>query len=167
MMELDELTRNRIAKAMPMLAENQRRKFLGIEALALGREGIEALSRLTGAARSTIALGMKEASETEADPKARTSSSGIGRIRAEGAERKPIGESNPGVTKALEALVCGSTIGNPENPLCWTTKSLRNLQAELKEQELIVDLKSQRATCPTSKKTYPTVLVGSIDLLKG
>jgi len=80
--------------------------------------GIEALSRLTGAARSTIALGMKEASETEADPKARTSSSGIGRIRAEGAGRKPIEESNPGVTKALEALVCGSTIGNPENPLC-------------------------------------------------
>lgn len=134
MIELDETTKNRIAKAMPMLAENQRRKFLGIEALALGRGGIEALSRLTGAARSTIALGMKEASETEADPKARTSSSGIGRIRAEGAGRKPIEESNPGVTKALEALVCGSTIGNPENPLCWTTKSLRNLQAELKNQ---------------------------------
>ena len=33
--------------------------------------------------------------------------------------------------------------------------------------ELIVDLQSQRATCPKRGKTYPTVLVGSIDLLKG
>jgi hypothetical protein len=31
---IDEATKNRIAKAMPMLSENQRRRFLGIEALA-------------------------------------------------------------------------------------------------------------------------------------
>lgn len=31
-------------------------------------------------------------------------------------------------------MVCESTIGNPENPLCWTTKSLRNLQSELDKQ---------------------------------
>ena len=43
MMELDETTKNRIAKAMPMLAENQRRKFLGMDALALSHGGIEAL----------------------------------------------------------------------------------------------------------------------------
>ncbi|MDT4761061.1 ISAzo13 family transposase [Sphaerochaeta sp. PS] len=134
MIELDETTKNRVAKAMPMLAENQRRKFLGIEALALGHGGIEALSKLTGAARSTISLGMKEASEAESDPKARTSSAGMGRIRSEGAGRKTIEETNPGVTKALEALVSETTIGNPENPLCWTTKSLRNLEAELVSQ---------------------------------
>ena len=54
---IDEATKNRISKAMPMLAENQGRKFLGIKALALGHGGIEALSKLTGAARSTIAAG--------------------------------------------------------------------------------------------------------------
>jgi hypothetical protein len=134
MIELDETTKNRIAKTMPMLAENQRRKFLGIEALALGHGGIGALSKLTGAARSTISLGMKEAAEAESDPKARTSSAGMGRIRAEGAGRKTIEETNHGVTKALEALVSESTIGNPENPLCWTTKSLRNLETELVSQ---------------------------------
>ncbi|MBK5247418.1 MAG: hypothetical protein JJE49_09165, partial [Peptostreptococcaceae bacterium] len=59
---------------------------------------------------------------------------GMGGIRAEGAGRKTIEETNPGVTKALEALVSESTIGNPENPLCGTTKSLRNLEAELVNQ---------------------------------
>ncbi len=68
---LDEVTKNRISKVMSMQAENQRRKFLGIEALSLEHGGIEALSKLTGAARSTIALGMKEAAEAESNPKAK------------------------------------------------------------------------------------------------
>jgi len=51
MIELDEVTKIRIARVMPMLAENQRRKFLGIEALALGHGGIQVLSNLTGASR--------------------------------------------------------------------------------------------------------------------
>ncbi|MFA6774329.1 MAG: hypothetical protein WCR99_11600, partial [Sphaerochaeta sp.] len=38
--------------------------------------GIEALSMLTGAARSTIALGMKEAAEAVSDPKAKPSAAG-------------------------------------------------------------------------------------------
>ena len=134
MIELDEVTKIRIARVMPMLAENQRRKFLGIEALALGHGGIQVLSNLTGASRSTIAMGIKEAAEAESDPKARSSLTGTKRIRAKGAGRKNIEETNPGVTEALEALVSESTIGNPENPLCWTTKSLRNLQAELARQ---------------------------------
>ncbi len=134
MIELDEVTKTRIARVMPMLAENQRRKFLGIEALALGHGGIQVLSNLTGASRSTIAMGIKEAVEAESDPKARSSLTGTKRIRAKGAGRKNVEETNPGVTKALEALVSESTIGNPENPLCWTTKSLRNLQAELVRQ---------------------------------
>lgn len=119
---------------MPMLSENQRRKFLGIEALALGHGGIQAISKLTGASRSTIAIGMKEAEAAESDPKARPSATGAGRVRSEGAGRKSIGETNPGILEALEALVSESTIGNPENPLLWTTKSLRNLQAELESQ---------------------------------
>jgi hypothetical protein len=134
MIELDEVTKIRIARVMPMLTENQRRKFLGIEALALGHGGIQVLSNLTGAARSTIAIGIREAVEAESDPKVKSSLIGTKRIRVKGAGRKSVEKTNPGVTKALEALVSESTIGNPENPLCWTTKSLRNLQAELVSQ---------------------------------
>jgi len=77
---------------------------------------------------------MKEATEAISDPKARTSSAETGGVRAKGAGRKSIKETNLGIDEALEALVSESTIGNPENPLCWTTKSLRNLQAELVSQ---------------------------------
>jgi transposase len=128
---IDDATKNRISKMMPILSESQRRKLLALEAQALGYGGIKAISQLTGASRLTIAMGIEEVSETTSDPKARPSSAGLGGIRAKGAGRKSIEETSPGVKEALEALVSESTIGNPENPLCWTTKSLRNLQSEL------------------------------------
>jgi len=131
---IDEKTINRISKMIPLLSESQRRKFLGVEALALGHGGIQALSRLTGASRSTITLGMKEATVAIADAKARPSAKETGRVRSPGGGRKGIKESHPGISVALEALVSESTIGDPENPLCWTTKSLRNLQSELGNQ---------------------------------
>ena len=116
---------------VPQLAENQKRIFLALEALALGRGGIQAISNLTGVARSTISIGIKEAEQAKSDPKARTSTAGLGRVRSEGAGRKSVEETNLGIKEALEALVSESTIGNFENPLLWTTKSLRNLQKEL------------------------------------
>ncbi|HKM05860.1 MAG TPA: ISAzo13 family transposase [Sphaerochaeta sp.] len=131
---IDEGTKTRISKMMPLLSESQRRKLLALEALALGYGGTKAISQLTGASRSTIAIGIKEVSEVMPDPKARPSSAGLGGVRAKGAGRKSVEETSPGVREALEALVSGSTIGNPENPLCWTTKSLRNLEKELRGQ---------------------------------
>jgi len=35
---------------------------------------------------------------------------------------------------AIEKLVSDYTFGNPENPLRWTTKSLRNIAVELNKQ---------------------------------
>ncbi len=119
---------------MPLLPEDLRRKLLALEALALGYGGTKAISELTGASRSTIAIGIKEVSEAISDPKARPSSAGLGGVRAKGAGRKGVEEKYPGVKEALEALVSETTIGNPENPLCWTTKSLRNLEKELRIQ---------------------------------
>ncbi len=131
---IDEGTKNRISKLMPILSESHRRKLLALEALALGYGGVKAISELTGASRSTIAMGIKEVSEIAPDPKARPSSAGLGGVRSKGAGRKSVEETNPGVKEALEALVSEATIGNPENPLCWTTKSLRHLEKELKSQ---------------------------------
>jgi len=119
---------------MPLLSEDLRRKLLALEALALGYGGTKAIRQLTGASRSTIAIGIKEVSEAISDPKARPSSAGLGGVRAKGAGRKSVEETSPGVKEALEALVSETTIGDPENPLCWTTKSLRNLEKELKIQ---------------------------------
>ena len=119
---------------MPLLTESQRRKYLGLEARSLGHGGIQELSRLTGASRVTIARGIKELDELESDPKARPITEEGVRIRKSGGGRKAITETSPQLIQALELLVGDSTIGNPENLLRWTTKSLRNLQSELKEQ---------------------------------
>lgn len=128
---IDDTTRTRIAKTVPLLDERQRRLYLGIEALGLGHGGITALGELTGASRSTITIGMREAAALEEEAKARPSQAGPERVRAEGGGRKGIKETNPGILEALGALVGDATYGDPENPLCWTTKSLRNLADEL------------------------------------
>ena len=58
--------------------------------------------------------------------------------RHNGAGRKAITENNPQVIDALNRLVDGDSFGNPENPLRWTTKSLRNLSEELKAEGMSV-----------------------------
>ncbi len=45
------------------------------------------------------------------------------KARRKGAGRKPIGEQQPGMYEALEALVDPVTRGDPESPLRWTCKS--------------------------------------------
>jgi len=39
-----------------------------------------------------------------------------------------------GILKAIEELVSDQTFGNPENPLRWTSKSLRNIAEQLSDQ---------------------------------
>jgi len=56
------------------------------------------------------------------------------RVRKSGGGRKSILKTNPELLEALQTFVDSTTVGNPENPLRWTTKSLRNLQEELKLQ---------------------------------
>ena len=73
---IDDTTRTRIAKTVPLLDERQRRLYLGIEALGLGHGGITALAELTGASRSTITIGMREAAALEEEAKARPSQAG-------------------------------------------------------------------------------------------
>ena len=64
-----------------MLDERGRRRFAAAEALAAGRGGIIAVSRITGIARSTIGRGLSEL-RGEAEPEAAP-----GRVRRKGAGR--------------------------------------------------------------------------------
>jgi len=56
------------------------------------------------------------------------------RIRKPGAGRKRLEDVQPGLVKALDALIDPSTRGDPESPLRWTCKSTRRLATELTEQ---------------------------------
>lgn len=118
--------RERIKQTLPMLNERQRRRFLAIESKSLGYGGISLISRLSGVSRQTLAWGVKELNDPDAEevtPKSR--------IRKAGAGRKPVWEGQPGILESLERLVSAHTKGDPMCALLWTNKSLRNLEAGL------------------------------------
>jgi transposase len=86
------------------------------------------VARVTGVSRRTIDRGLVELDrEREEGPLA------AGRVRRAGAGRKALGESDPTVVEDLERLVDPATLGDPERPLRWTSKSAANLAAGLRE----------------------------------
>ena len=110
----------------PVLDERARRLVAGSEANAIGRGGVAAVARATGLARTTVQRGVddvREGARLEA-----------GRVRRPGAGRPPIQERDPTLRADLEALIEPTTRGVPESPLRRTTRSVRNLAAELQRQ---------------------------------
>lgn len=123
--DIDQI-RARFEKLARALDERMRRLFAAAEASVLGRGGVTRVAQATGVSRRAIHVGLKELSAlkepVENPPK---------RIRKEGAGRKSVIETDPGLVAALEKLVEPTTRGDPESPLRWTCKSLRPLAEEL------------------------------------
>jgi hypothetical protein len=118
----------RIAAVLPALNEYQRRRYLAIEAKAIGYGGISLVSRLSGVSRQTLTAGLKELDNPNTKPPKQ------GRSRKNGGGRKPIWETQPRILTALNDLVSTPDTGNPECILLWTNKSLRTIESSLKEQ---------------------------------
>ena len=110
----------------PLLDERARRLMAGSEALAIGRGGVAAVARATGLARTTVQRGVDDVREGERLEQ--------GRVRRPGAGRPPIEQRDPTLRADLEALIEPTTRGDPESALRWTTRSVRNLAAELRRQ---------------------------------
>ncbi len=121
-----------IKTMLPLLDESQKRKFLASLALLLGRGGIQQISAISGVHRNTIAAGIKELNDSSNTTEPREGEKR--RVRAKGAGRKPITETQPGIKEAIDRLVDPQSYGNPMNPLRWTTKSTRKLQEELTKE---------------------------------
>jgi len=105
------------------LSEKGRRKWAGLQAAKLGHGGMGVVRAATGMDYKTIARGMGEAES------AATSAS----IRKAGGGRKSLSERLPGIREALEASVESGTLGDPEKPLKWTSKSVPHLREAIKE----------------------------------
>ena len=116
---------DRFAVVSELLDERSRRLVAAAEARVLGYGGISRVAKATGLSRKAIARGLDELSQAPLDRLP------IGRIRRGGAGRKPIESHQPGVRNALEELVASTTRGDPQSPLRWTTKSVRQLSDEL------------------------------------
>ena len=107
--------------------ETQKRMYLALEATSLGRGGIKEVSAISGVHRNTISAGIKELRGHSNGQSSDSETS----IRSKGGGRKPITVTQSGIMEALDRLVDPESYGNPENPLRWTPKSLRNLEDEL------------------------------------
>ena len=110
------------------LDERGRREWAASEAIALGYGGIAKVHRATGIVPSTIGQGVRELrmrENTSPEPVASR------RVRRPGGGRKRQVDKDQTLLVDLEALVEPTTRGEPESPLRWTCKSLRNLAEEL------------------------------------
>lgn len=57
---MDEKTTTRIKTMLPLLNEQQTRLYLAAEANSIGRGGITAINKISGADRNTVSAGIKE-----------------------------------------------------------------------------------------------------------
>ena len=103
----------------PVLNEQSLRRFVAMEARALGRGGVSLMSRISGLARSTIYHGLTDIRDHVSAP--------TGRIRKPGGGRKKKSSEDPTLVVDLKRLVEPTTRGDPMQLLLWTTRSLRNL----------------------------------------
>jgi len=107
-----------------VLDERTRRLVAAAEAAAIGFGGVTRVAKASGLSRGTVIRGI---AELETAPKPARGQ----RIRRKGAGRKRTVDYDATLKRDLEALVEPVTRGDPETPLRWTCKSVRQLAAEL------------------------------------
>ena len=124
-MDMDPI-KQRFASLDPFLDERLRRLYTAAEAKALGYGGVSTVARATGVSRRAIGIGLKELD----DP----SASSVKHIRKPGGGRKRTVDQDATLVRDLEQLVEPVSRGDPESPLRWICKSVRQLAAELNRQ---------------------------------
>jgi transposase len=109
------------------LDERSRRLMAAAESQVLGRGGISAVSKATGISRIVIQQGIAELASPSSLP--------AGRVRREGGGRKKAVDKDASLRTDLESLLESSTRGDPEAPLRWTCRSVRQLTGELQRMK--------------------------------
>ena len=122
-----ESIKARFEELEPFLDEKLRRLVAAAEAKSVGYGGISVVARATGVSRRAISLGCEELEEGIVESP--------GRVRKPGGGRKRAVDKYPDLCEELERLIDPTERGDPESPLRWTCKSVRNLSGELKARE--------------------------------
>jgi transposase len=122
----DEANRIKIKLSgiLPHFNERQRRIVAAAEAKSYGYGGVKLVSEITGLCRQTIYKGIEDL-ENGGVPD---------RVRVEGGGRKKLTDVTPELLLSLNSIIDSSERGDPESPLRWTCKSVRNIERELREQ---------------------------------
>jgi len=110
------------------LNERSRRIWAATEAKMVGKGGKSIVHKATNLDFKTIQQGLLELEKKEAERV------DINRIRKEGGGRQRNADKDSSFRSELEKIVEPATVGDPERPLKWTSKSLRNLAKELNQR---------------------------------
>jgi transposase len=121
--------RQRFSRLEAWLDERSRRLWAAAESAAHGRGGISLVARASGVSRRAIAVGLAEL-RRKPDRAERTRLP----VRQKGGGRKKTSLKDPDLLRDLEKLLEPVTRGDPQSPLRWTCKSVRNLADELRAQ---------------------------------
>lgn len=151
-MREDQKLADKLNSFLPYLNEGQKRIYLATEANYIGRGGKSKIEKIAGVSHNTINRGLKElADDTPVRPNER--------IRKEGGGRKK--KITPGIWQRIEAFIEPHQRGEPESPLQWVSKSLRNIEAALKKEGVTVShriigeqLKEKGFSLQANRKTY-------------
>jgi len=131
----DQIIHTRLHRVLPNLDERQRRLYLGAEADSLGWGGKSKISLLSGVCRDSIAKGVAAVKQEETST----------RIRKKGAGRKKASEKYPNLLNDINEIISPHTMGNPCNPLIWSSKSARKVQKALQEKNYLISHETVRS----------------------
>ena len=128
--ELDELGES-MRWLLTVLDEQQRRLYLGLESLRVGRGGDRQISRMSGVNVKTIASGRRQLQQRQITTE---------RLRAVGAGRPPLKKTE--VIALLDEVMQADTAGDPTNDQKWSRKDTRSISQQMKERGLAISPKT-------------------------
>lgn len=133
MIPKDGKLKEKLSVLLPSLNEKQKRLLLGAEAIGLGYGGINYLAKITGMSPKTISRGVKEIEDGDTD---------VSKLRNHGGGRKKLTTTHPELLRKLDELIEPDVRGDPETPLRWTCKSVRNISDFFQEEGIEVSRQS-------------------------
>ena len=141
--------RQRWASVGSKLDERGRRVFAAGEVRAAGWGGLEAVSEITGLARSTIGRGQKD---LDAAPLPK------GRVRRKGGGRRHLWSRDATLIEDLRSIIEPATLGDPMRPLLWVSKSHDKVAVALHKKGHEISASSVKRLLPTlgSRTARPT-----------
>ncbi len=128
MQSSDEILKVRISTILPILDERQKRIYLSAEAKSIGWGGVTEIAELSSVSRRTISK----------KDMISTGTFNHDRVRKAGGGRKSQTEHYPELLATIEKIVSPHTMGDPTNPLIWTSKSIRKITRSLNDEGFTV-----------------------------
>ena len=127
----DEQYHRELNVFLSRLSHEQRRLYAAVESNHLGRGGIRTVVEITGICGPTIARGRRELADL-------LQGKCIKKERKPGQGRPRVEEKYPGITAAMEELLCDEVAGNPQDDCKWVRSSVRKIAEQLSRRGFTV-----------------------------